>query len=345
LPAAFFEWLAMPNQRVFIHVGLPKTASTLLQGFVFPELRETTYISRPYTQENHAFNKLQYADESLYAAEELRGEIERIMRLETGRAILISDELLSGAPFYNFINRGFIAKRLAAILPGAEIILFLRGQRDIIRSLYNQYVKIGWFTGELNSGFISAPGSGFELSDFIKGRRDWTLDNRFINHQSFMNQHHFLFYELVKLYEDNFRKVHLFLYEDLAARPAVVLSRLEELFETEFPRKLLQTIETTNVNPKLSDDELLAQFNRSRSKPALSRGGRNRMGTAFGRLVGFKGRHKGFVERREKHLTRIVDAKLFGENNLKLANKYPHVEIKRYPECYCLVTSPPPATV
>jgi Sulfotransferase domain len=329
-------YLAMRNQRVFIHVGLPKTASTLLQEFVFPELRDTTYISRPYTQENHAFNKLQYADDSLYAAEELRSEIERIISLETGRNILISDELLSGAPFYNFINRGLIAKRLAAILPDAEVILFIRGQKDIIRSLYNQYVKIGWFTDALNSRFISVPGSGFELSDFIKGRRDWNIDNRFISHQSFMNQHHFLFFELVKLYEDNFRKVHLFLYEDLSTRPEMVLSRLEELFETQFPSKLLETIRTTNVNAKLSDDELLAQFNHSRSKSASSHRWENRIGTAFGRLVALKGKDKGFVERREKHLAQIVDAKLFGENNSKLANKYPHVEIRKYPECYCL---------
>ena len=127
----------MKDKKVFIHVGLPKTASTLLQEIVFPALKPVIYVSRPYTQENHAFNKLQYADDSLYAAEELRDEINNIIALEPGNKVLISDELLSGAPFYNFINRGLIPKRFAEILPDAEVILFLRGQKDIIRSLYN----------------------------------------------------------------------------------------------------------------------------------------------------------------------------------------------------------------
>ncbi len=235
------------DQKVFIHVGLPKTASTLLQEIVFPALKPVTYVSRPYTQENHALNKLQYGDDSFYAAGELRDEINNIIELEPGNKVLISDELLSGAPFYNFINRGLIAKRLATILPDAEVILFLRGQKDIIRSLYNQYVKIGWFTDELNSRFISSPGQGFELSDFVKGKRDWNIHNRFINHQSFMNQCHFLFYELVKLYDDNFSKVHLFLYEDLLTRPETVLSRLEELFEAKLPETVLQRVKTTDV--------------------------------------------------------------------------------------------------
>jgi hypothetical protein len=328
--------LTIRSKKVFIHVGLPKTASTLLQQIVFPELKNVTYISRPYTQENHAFNKLQYADESLYAAAELRDEINRIITFERTEKVLISDELLSGAPFYNFLNRGLIAKRLAEILPGAEVILFLRGQKDIIRSLYNQYVKIGWFTEELNSTFISSPGPGFELSDFVKGKRDWNIHNRFINHQSFMNQYHFLFYELVKLYEDNFSKVHLFLYEDLSTRPEVVLSSLGELFEMAFPGKLLQTIETTNVNPKLSDDALMAQISRARSRSVVSHGGHKLIRRALGRLVPFKIKDNRFLERAENHLVEIVDRELFRENNLKLAKKYPGSGIDRYPESYFL---------
>ena len=326
----------MKDQKVFIHVGLPKTASTLLQEIVFPALKPATYISRPYTQENHAFNKLQYADDSFYAAGELRDEINNIIELEPGNKVLISDELLSGAPFYNFINRGLIAKRLAEILPHAEVILFLRGQKDIIRSLYNQYVKIGWFTDELNSRFISSPGQGFELSDFVKGKRDWNIHNRFINHQSFMNQCHFLFYELVKLYDDNFSKVHLFLYEDLLTRPGTVLSRLEELFEAQLPETVLQRIKTTDVNPKLSEDEIPTQLVRDRLKLLFPSGKYKLIRKALGEFLTFTMKDNGFSDRGEKHIAEIVDPDLFRENNLKLVERYHDVGITRYPESYFL---------
>ena len=326
----------MRNRKVFIHVGLPKTASTLLQELVFPALRDVTYISRPYTQENHAFNKLQYADDSIYAAEELRNEMNNIITLEPTKKVLISDELLSGAPFYNFLNRGLIARRLAEILPDAEVILFLRGQKDIIRSLYNQYVKIGWFTGELNARFISYPGKGFDLQDFVKGKRDWNIHNRFISHQSFMNQYHFFFYELVKLYEDNLTKVHVFLYEDLLTRPEVVLLRLEELFETKLPETVLERVKTTNVNPKLSDDEIEAQLVRGRLKLLFPRREYKLIKKALGGFLAFTMRENGSLNRAEKHLGEIVDPGLFGRNNLKLAESYPDLRINRYPESYFL---------
>jgi hypothetical protein len=326
----------MTNKKVFIHVGLPKTASTLLQEIVFPELKNVTYVSRPYTQENHAFNKLQYADESLYDADELRNEINKIITLERSEKVLISDELLSGAPFYNFLNRGLIVKRLAAILPGAEVILFLRGQKDIIRSLYNQYVKIGWFTGELNSTFISSPGPGFELSDFVKGKRDWNTHNRFINHQSFMNQYHFCFYELVKLYDANLSKVHVFLYEDLLTRPEVVLLRLEELFETKLPEAVLQRVNTTHLNTKLSDDEIEAQLVRGRLQLLFPRRKYKLIRKALSGFLAFTMRDDGALDREEKYLAQLVNPTFFSENNAKLMARYPAIGLTRYPESYFL---------
>ncbi len=61
----------MNNQmtKAFIHVGLPKTATTFLQEKIFPRLSNTTLISRPYTQQSKAFNQLQYADDCHYDSE------------------------------------------------------------------------------------------------------------------------------------------------------------------------------------------------------------------------------------------------------------------------------------
>lgn len=326
----------MRQKAVFIHVGLPKTASTLLQEVVFPELRNVTYISRPYTQENHVFNKLQYADDTLYAAEELDRELNAIFNLQSTKTILISDELFSGAPFYNFLNRSLIAKRLAALLPFAQIILFLRGQRDIIRSLHNQYVKIGWFSHALDSSFISLPGKGFELSDFVNGTRNWNIHNRFINHRSFMNQYHFLFYELVRLYDENFSNVHVFLYEDLLMQPQVVLSRFEELFDTKFPDRVLETIKATSLNPKLSQEQLMAQLIRNRLRLVHHGGAHKVARRALIRFLRFTMKDYRVLEKGENYLAKIVAPELLSQNNGKLLKKYPEIGINRYPESYFL---------
>lgn len=90
-------------KKVYIHIGLHKTGSTFLQNKVFPRLKETTYIGRPYTQQSIAFNKLQYADTSLYKEEETIQEINQ--ENENHEKILISDEMFSGLPFNNYINR------------------------------------------------------------------------------------------------------------------------------------------------------------------------------------------------------------------------------------------------
>jgi hypothetical protein len=45
-----------------------------------------------------------------------------------------------------------------------------------------------------------------------------------------------------------------------------VLSNLEELLETKLPETVLQRVKTTNVNPKLSEDEIAARLVRDRLK-------------------------------------------------------------------------------
>ena len=326
----------MTDTRVFIHIGLPKTASTLLQTLVFPNIEGVTHISRPYTQENHAFNKLQYADDSLYDPEELRSELRYILGARTSDTpLLISDELLSGTPFYNFLNRGLIAHRLAEVLPQSEIILFLRGQRSIIRSLYNQYVKLGWCTDELDSHFISQPGPGFSLREFLAGNRSWNIRNRYISHRSYMNQQHFLYYELVRFYKHTFGKVHVFLYEDLATEPHSILGKLADLFETHIPDGVLRAVQSTNVNPGLDDDALVRKLMQNRLQ-VLHQRARGRCGRMASRVLAALLKTGRFQQRQKEYLDRLMNRNVFTPNNRLLNERYPEIGIGRHPEAYQL---------
>ena len=66
------------KRKIIIHVGLQKTASKYLQDVFFPRLNNVAYIGRPYTQENYAFNSLQYAGNSIYNDSVIREEFDRI---------------------------------------------------------------------------------------------------------------------------------------------------------------------------------------------------------------------------------------------------------------------------
>jgi hypothetical protein len=217
----------MARSRILFHVGLQKTASTFFQDVVFPQLPDVAYVGRPYTQENHAFNTLQYADDALYDASAFREEIERIEREAAGgRPILVSDELLSGYALYNFINRGMVARRLREACPEAEVVLFLRNQVDLVVSTHNQFVKIGWFDDHLDESFLWEPGPGFPLQRWVAGERGWNPGNRYVNPRSMFNPDHFLYSRIYDLYAGLFERVHVFLYEDLRTDQAAFVSRL-----------------------------------------------------------------------------------------------------------------------
>jgi hypothetical protein len=196
-------------------------------------MQDVTYIGRPYTQDSHAFNTLQFADASIYEPEVLSSELSAIRHSACrSNTVLISDENLSGWPFYNFINRELIAERLSNEIPDAEVILFLRNQTDLILSLYNHFVKIGWFDGVLDESFVSSPGEGARLDQWLDGTLNWNPKRRYISHLAKVNIEHFRYSRLLAMYRRHFSRVHVYLYEDFRLRPESIVQELAELMST-----------------------------------------------------------------------------------------------------------------
>jgi hypothetical protein len=259
----------MKNRKVIIHIGLQKTASTYLQKIVFPKINHTIYLSRPYTQENFAFNCLQYADDSLYDASMMIEEVDRIEKKlgqDNNKPLLISDELFSGCPSYNFINRGIIAKRLSKVFPDAEIILFIRGQVNLIESMYNQRVKVGWITEPLNDSFLHKPGKGFSLEQWLQGERKWNFKNRFFYHRALFTPEHFRYSKLYFLYSELFDKVHVFLYEDIKNDEKAFLDRLGAVLSTDLSSilEVNKNQQKEPINKRLDDQELVTRLTQNK---------------------------------------------------------------------------------
>ena len=312
------------RKKNFIHVGLQKTATTFFQTKIFPFLRDTVCLSRPYTQENLAFNKLQYADNTLYNPQDIKSEIEKI----ESKQIIISDEQLSGIPNCNYINRSLIADRLSYVYPEAEIILFLRGQKDILLSLYNQAVKVGRTQLPINE-YIYFPGA--------KNRS--SLGGRYFNNW-YLNIHpdHFLYYELIKMYFKKFARVHIFLYEEFRDNPVNVIKRILDILN----ENLNDNIDLLDpnfflkpVNSKLSDRKLETIRYENLFRPILKT---NNKFILKPMALTYEIISKLFTNNKSSsnnglYVQNLI-ANYYYENNLKITENYPDIPIKKYPNAY-----------
>ncbi len=134
---------------IYIHLGLHKTATTLLQKHFFPLYNGDIYYLdlqrelRPfllYILRTHDLEFDTKVAQSLFLQ-----HIPEAAR--TRNTYIISEEELCGSPWNNAADRIRSFDRLNMIYPAAKYIIFLRNQEDITDSLYLQYIKAG---GTLN---------------------------------------------------------------------------------------------------------------------------------------------------------------------------------------------------
>jgi len=133
----------MKKNKIFIHLGMQKTASTSMQKHVFPNLKGFDYI--------------------------WKGDFRHIIMTQRGFPKFISYENFVGYPHINYSRKynGFLKTRehalgaLSSFFPEADTILIVRNHVDLVKSLYNQYIKVG--------GAIS-------FKDYIDGVSKYSLE-------------------------------------------------------------------------------------------------------------------------------------------------------------------------
>lgn len=310
------------EKKTVIHIGLHKTASTFLQRVLFPKVQSYTYLTRPYIQHNFAFNKLQYADDSLFQYSEVEEELERI----NYEKLLISDEALSGKPVcFGYINRTIIAERMSKLFPNASIIMFIRGQKDILLSHYNMWVK-GYNAGYRSiDDFIWHADQDYTINDYREGKRA-ELDTLYWNSNKFyLNIECFKYYELISLYKRLFKNVHVFLYEDFVNDPKSICSQIEsilgtkiEIPENELERKVNKSLSQTDLNNRVAIN-----------KTKILTKSKFFQGLLFYSLKLGKSNNVNPKEYIDK-----ISNNVFEDNNMKLIQQFPEVGIQKYPNAY-----------
>ena len=320
------------SRKVLIHIGLHKTATSYLQQEVFPYLRQYELITRPYTQCNFAFNKLQLADDILYDKSEILKELENF----GDKPLLISDESFSGLPYTcSYINRSTVARRLKDLFPEASIMLFIRGQKSLIKSFRNQFIKSHKYGFKDISEFLYYPEKNYSYQMYqqaIKKNRSYLYIN---STDYFLHLDSFKYYELISFYKSLFNRVHVFLYEDLKYDKEHLLNQLEEIVGEPVRRNEQGAESRKVVNRSVSEKRLRMKMWQKKVNLMT----KNQVARKV--LTGISYFALGGINRKMNDLDAYlneVGKKHYAENNSKLMQVFPEIGIQKYPEEYALST-------
>ncbi len=190
-----------------VHVGYHKTASTWLQVSVFPKLAGMRYADRLVRR---PIADLATAPDWSSSANDLRAVLGQLERLPGG-PLLFSDEGLRGSLGNPDATGVRNAERLHLVLPRARILIVVRRQDEMLRSIHGQYVNEGG-TRRLRD-FVEAEG--------VEG--------------SHFSLRHLEYDQLVARYVELFGRDRVWVapYELLRARPERFLEGLCEFLGTE----------------------------------------------------------------------------------------------------------------
>jgi hypothetical protein len=141
--------------NVLLHIGYHKTGSTYLQDHFFQAANGfSADVGDIRTRIVHDFV---FPDNFAFDPDEMRRRYTPFVeRAEAdGLRFVLSHERLSGYPPSGGYDRVLIAQRLQSTFPGARILIIIREQLSLIRSLYSQYITDG---GDLSlARFLETP--------------------------------------------------------------------------------------------------------------------------------------------------------------------------------------------
>lgn len=129
------------KKNYILHIGLPKTGTTALQKYYFSQLQNPSICYNPLPIVHPLVEAIKLLDFELLKKEDI-ALLNDVIQFQSSKIqqnnIFISREILSQRLMkFNFIRRGDFLK---SIFPDATVVLVLRHQPTLLRSLYQQQV-------------------------------------------------------------------------------------------------------------------------------------------------------------------------------------------------------------
>ncbi|MDT8412955.1 MAG: hypothetical protein RQ875_10860 [Vicingaceae bacterium] len=311
--------------KTYIHIGMPRTATTFFQHKVFPELSGYSYYGTETTHYSEVFNKLLYADDSFYD----KTIFEIFLNSTKQNNLILSNELFCGqSTYFNFANRTTIANRLYELFPKANILLVLRNQIDLLQSLYA--INVQWKETKKIDEFIWMNNSGKTKRD--SGGATPTYFNTTEGYESLDGYDYNL---LIKTYKERFENVTVLLFEEFLTSPTSFTEKLAAFFnlDKELVIKLISDSNAINEGVTKVQAEKLIKLNRFYEWSEA---------TAFNKKIYNKFKRSILQNNRNVDKPRFSSEKTaelktyFKPLNTKLNNDYPELGLLNYADNYYL---------
>jgi hypothetical protein len=146
---------------VLLHVGLHKTGTTWLAERLFERPGTPDFVATSHRRLLYSLFINPDYDAFDPAAVKARLDPLAAQAAAEGRVVALLGETLAGRPFHARYRREVHAERLQRCFPQARVLLSIREQDAIIRSMYGQFVRFG-YTDSLESFLARPPAeSGF----------------------------------------------------------------------------------------------------------------------------------------------------------------------------------------
>ena len=232
------------QNRVVVHVGYPKTATTTLQNHLFLSLQDVVYIGKPATYKNSKMQKFIHTITDCEAFE-YEKNYEQFLQdyneyIISKKPIIVSEEtFITGSTLSGRVDRLTILKRLKQLYPDARIIITVREHKNMIKSYYLQKLR-------------------FDTSFTVSFDR-WFSEQWHQRHRENIFQY-FFYDEIISKYEEYFGndKIKVMYFEDLKTNPKKYYTDIIEFLKCKTNIKFDDLIQTRE-NSTLSTGEYYAK--------------------------------------------------------------------------------------
>lgn len=239
---------------VYIHVGLPKTASTSLQLGLFSCCPLWDFVGvTPGVKGNKNAWQIEAEESLLYVAtaeeSDFRSRESAIRDLfarkqdRVNQTLLISDEKLTTSHYFVsetcYTDRRLIAERLRRLFPDSGIIMFIRKQQSFLPSLFGQMLRHGCIPSQSYGEWLSK-----ELEKWHSGRASGLM----------MGDHQAIYQTYLELFGQE--QVKLILFEDYVRNNDQGMSQLTDFMGFSWEEVKAHVSDSAPSNARATKSEL-----------------------------------------------------------------------------------------